>query len=279
MSYIDRISKYKYFLSFGFFVLAGILLFKFVALANITSVLVPIEDGTYQSWSVSTSTLHYTMVDETPCNGNTDYVYTSATTSRDSYKINLSNISTSSVITDISITPCASRINTTGGTTTMNVFYRFSGNNSADSGDYKLSGTVPTTLSTTTFSGLTFIKTSTSTLEIGAVYTSGGGGVKMSNINTSITYTPAPSNLTAVSTSTATTTSVILRWNDNSSNEDGFKIERSSNNVTFSQIGTASSNITSYTDYNMPNTAYYRVRSYKGSANTGYTNTAVVYAE
>ena len=161
----------------------------------------------------------------------------------------------------------------------MNVFYRFSGSNSADSGNYGLSGTVPIVLSTTTFSGLSFIKTSTSTLEIGAVYTSGGGGAKLSNINTLITYTPAPSNLTAVSTSTATTTSVILRWDDNSSNEDGFKIERSLNNVTFSQIGTASSNVTSYTDNNMPYTAYYRIRSYKGSANTGYSNTAVVYAE
>jgi hypothetical protein len=55
----------------------------------------------------------------------------------------------------------------------MNIFYRFGGVDSADAGNYSLSGTTPTDLATTTFSGLLLAKGSSSTLEVGAVLSSG----------------------------------------------------------------------------------------------------------
>jgi hypothetical protein len=72
------------------------------------------------------------------------------------------------------------------------VFYRLNGTNSADSGAYTPSGTTPTVLATTTFSGLSVVKTATSTLEVGQIYTSGTKGFRVSKMATVITYTPAP---------------------------------------------------------------------------------------
>jgi len=82
-----------------------------------------------------------------------------------------------------------------------------------------------------------------------------------------------PSNLAV---SAVTSSRVDLSWSDNSSSEDGFKIERCSGAgcSSFSQIGTAAANATTYFDTTVvPNTTYrYRVRAYKGSTNSGYTN-------
>jgi hypothetical protein len=72
----------------------------------------------------------------------------------------------------------------------LDVFYRANGANSADAGAYAITGTTPANLATTTFSSLSLIKSSTSTLEIGAVFTSGTKGARLSRIATVVTYTP-----------------------------------------------------------------------------------------
>jgi fibronectin type 3 domain-containing protein len=65
----------------------------------------------------------------------------------------------------------------------------------------------------------------------------------------------APSNLTA---SPVSPSQIALSWQDNSSNESGFKIERSRDGVNFSQVGFVSVNTTDYTDSNLaPDTIYY----------------------
>ncbi|MBN1673758.1 MAG: CotH kinase family protein, partial [Kiritimatiellae bacterium] len=83
----------------------------------------------------------------------------------------------------------------------------------------------------------------------------------------------APSSLTAAAPSS---TAVTLGWTDNSGNETGFKIERSLNGSTWSQISTAGANATAYTDSGLsPATQYYyRVRAYNSAGNSGYSNTA-----
>jgi hypothetical protein len=70
----------------------------------------------------------------------------------------------------------------------MNVFYRFSGVNSSDAGFYVLSGTTPVQLATTPFTSLSLAKGSGSTLEIGAVLSSGNKGARLSRIATTVTY-------------------------------------------------------------------------------------------
>src|SRR6185437_7989509 len=82
----------------------------------------------------------------------------------------------------------------------------------------------------------------------------------------------APTGLSAAS---ANGTDVNLSWTDNSSNEDGFLIERGTDGINFSQIDTVGSNVTTYTDPGLTSgTYYYRVRGNKGSNTSSYTNTA-----
>jgi len=67
---------------------------------------------------------------------------------------------------------------------------------------------------------------------------------------------------------------LILTWNDNSTDESGFKIERASDGVTFSEIATVGANVTTYTDTNLSGgTTYsYRVRAYNSSSTSSYSN-------
>ncbi len=84
----------------------------------------------------------------------------------------------------------------------------------------------------------------------------------------------APSNLSATSTST---TQINLTWTDNSTNETGFKIERSPDgNTGWAEIGTVTANTTTFQNTGLTaNTPYYyRVRAYNTSGNSAYSNTS-----
>jgi Divergent InlB B-repeat domain len=68
-----------------------------------------------------------------------------------------------------------------------------------------------------------------------------------------------------------------LSWVDNSTNEDGFSIERSLGTTgTFVQIATTAANAASYTDTGLADgTAYcYQVRAFNRTGYSGYTNAA-----
>lgn len=64
-------------------------------------------------------------------------------------------------------------------------------------------------------------------------------------------------------------------WQDNSPDEDGFKLEKSTNGGAFTQIQTLGAGVTGYQDTSISqgNTYAYRVRSYKGSENSDYCTT------
>lgn len=82
----------------------------------------------------------------------------------------------------------------------------------------------------------------------------------------------APTNLNATA---AACDQINLTWTDNADNESGFKIERSPNGSTFSQIDTVGANITDYSDTTVAeNTTYwYRVRAYNTAGDSAYSNT------
>ena len=69
-----------------------------------------------------------------------------------------------------------------------------------------------------------------------------------------------------------------LKWTDNSTNEDGFKIERSTGDGSgvWQQIGVVGQDVTSYLDDNLPGLVMfsYRVRAYNTAGNSGYSNIA-----
>ncbi len=86
----------------------------------------------------------------------------------------------------------------------------------------------------------------------------------------------APTALGAVATGAST---ISLTWTDDSNNEDGFSIERSTDGSTFTPVGTVGVNITSYVDSGLNPQAkfYYRVRAYNsfnGGSDSAYTNIA-----
>ncbi len=83
----------------------------------------------------------------------------------------------------------------------------------------------------------------------------------------------APDGLSA----TAGINSVNLNWNDNSSNEQGFRIERSTTSGTgFTLLQTTGANIGQYTDATAQagTTYYYRVNAFNESGSSSYSNQA-----
>ena len=87
----------------------------------------------------------------------------------------------------------------------------------------------------------------------------------------------APSNLTAVYGSASR--SVRLGWQDNSTNETGFVVQRQVNGGSWSTIATLGPGVTTYTDTTAngkKKTFTYRVYSYNSYGNSAYSNTAKV---
>lgn len=82
-----------------------------------------------------------------------------------------------------------------------------------------------------------------------------------------LTAPQSPANLAAVLVSP---TRIDLTWVDNSSNEDGFRIERSVDGVVFALVTTVSANTTSFSDVNLVAgaTHYYRVTAFNSLGNS-----------
>jgi hypothetical protein len=86
----------------------------------------------------------------------------------------------------------------------------------------------------------------------------------------------APSNLSATSGTGAT--NVEIKWKDNSTNESGYVLERSSNGQTFTEISKPANNTTSFVDNGLSaGTKYsYRIKATNRAGETGYSNVAEV---
>ncbi|HXG67965.1 MAG TPA: fibronectin type III domain-containing protein [Blastocatellia bacterium] len=83
----------------------------------------------------------------------------------------------------------------------------------------------------------------------------------------------APTGLTAAA---AASSQINLAWADNASNEDGFKVERSTDGTNFTQIATVGANATGFanTGLSANTTYYYRVRAYNAAGNSAYSDIA-----
>jgi len=82
-----------------------------------------------------------------------------------------------------------------------------------------------------------------------------------------------PSNLTATSVSSS---QINLSWTDNSSNETGFQIARSTDGLVWLPIGTTAANVVSYNDTGLSSSTlyYYRVRAKSATGDSADSNTA-----
>jgi hypothetical protein len=86
----------------------------------------------------------------------------------------------------------------------------------------------------------------------------------------------APTNLRATA---IRRTSVTLSWNDNSNNEQGFYVQRSSDNgVTWPLVGTTGINVSTFRDNGVARrtTYLYRVQAFNSSGGSGFSNTLTV---
>ncbi len=86
---------------------------------------------------------------------------------------------------------------------------------------------------------------------------------------------PVPSAPSGLALSNVTTNSIDLAWTDNSNDENGFKIQRSLNNVNWSDIATVAANTTGYSNTGLSSntTYYYRVNAFNANGSSGYSNT------
>lgn len=111
----------------------------------------------------------------------------------------------------------------------------------------------------------------------GGSYTINAGYKSPSRVygTTTVNIASAPTAPTSLNTNSISAVQINLSWTDNSSDEDGFKIERKTGTGgTFSEIAQVNSNVTSYNNTGLQGgTQYcYRVRAFNTAGNSGYTN-------
>src|SRR5262245_1603474 len=100
------------------------------------------------------------------------------------------------------------------------------------------------------------------------------GDSSYSNTVSVPTVPKAPMSLTLT---VASASRIDLAWTDASTNESGFKIERSTNGGAFTEVATIAPNIGTYTDTQQVvsgSTYRYQVRAFNAAGNSVYSNVA-----
>ncbi len=87
---------------------------------------------------------------------------------------------------------------------------------------------------------------------------------------------PAPIAPSGLAATTISSSQINLAWVDNSTNENSFRIERSLNNSTFSEVGSTGANVTSFSDTGLLSgtTYYYRLFARNAGGDSGYSSVA-----
>lgn len=99
--------------------------------------------------------------------------------------------------------------------------------------------------------------------------------VSVATPDVTVSLPPAPTGLTVQG---AVYNKVTLGWTDNSTNETGFKVQRSTDGVNFALIATLGVNTGSFGDTTVAARTkyYYRVQSYNSAGSSGYANVVSV---
>ncbi|MFN3648336.1 MAG: fibronectin type III domain-containing protein [Armatimonadota bacterium] len=150
---------------------------------------------------------------------------------------------------------------------------RFEVERKSEGGGYAVIGTtnpgVVAFSDTNASSGVTY------TYRVRAIGVSGNSGYS-TEVSVSTPNEGAPNAPGTLQASAVSSTRVNLTWQDLSSDETGFKIERRTASTAYTQIGTAAAGATSYSDTtaNAGTTYTYRVRATNGNGDSLYSNEA-----
>lgn len=105
-----------------------------------------------------------------------------------------------------------------------------------------------------------------------------GGNSAYTTVASGTTQAPPtiPIAPTTLALTVKSSSQINLSWSDKSSNETGFKIERSTDGVTFTQIATVGASVKTYSNTGLTSKKkyYYRVRAYNSAGDSAYTNVA-----
>ncbi|GAA4441922.1 hypothetical protein GCM10023091_27850 [Ravibacter arvi] len=102
------------------------------------------------------------------------------------------------------------------------------------------------------------------------------GGSSYSNIADATTRDVPPANPAGLSATAISYQQISLKWTDQSGNETGFEIERSTDGKTFQKIVSVAANVTSYQNTGLTELTqyYYRVRAVNAIGSSGYSEIA-----
>ncbi|HYO09422.1 MAG TPA: NPCBM/NEW2 domain-containing protein [Tepidisphaeraceae bacterium] len=127
-------------------------------------------------------------------------------------------------------------------------------------------GSTTITMGTNVFVGLAVTSKNTAALNTATV----------SDVAITGAAAPAPAAPTGLAAQAISPTRVDLTWTDASSDETGFKVERSTDGVNFTTVTTTAAGATGYSDTSaVPGTAYtYRVRATGAGGDSAASNTA-----
>ena len=117
----------------------------------------------------------------------------------------------------------------------------------------------------------TGVVTSTTYVYRVSAFNSAGSSAYSNQVSVALTVPAAPTKLTAA---VARNGQVTLNWKDNSNNETGFQIERSSDGNVFTTIATVATNIRKYKNVTaaVGETYFYRVVAKNNVGLSNYSN-------
>jgi hypothetical protein len=146
---------------------------------------------------------------------------------------------------------------------------------SQNGGSYVAVGS--TTANATSFNDTGATADQTYQYRVRAYNTVGYSSYTQSNQVVTATVVPSAPTITWTFVSTSTPAQVYLGWSHSGNNEDGFRIERSTDNVNFTVIGTSSRDTSDFGDGDvLAGTYYYKVHAYNAVGNSTDSNTETV---